>query len=67
MVSLCLYAQIMTNISKVYYSPKAKTGVRDFVLPIGAVRVKGPNTRFTNLVSGIVTIAVRMGSTNNGY
>ena len=63
MVSLCLYAQIMKNISKVYYSSKAKTDVHDFVLLIGAVRVEGPNTRFINLVSGIVTITVRMGST----
>ena len=51
------------NISKVYYSSKAKTNVHDFVLPIGAVRVEGPNTRFINLVSGIVTMTVRMGST----
>ena len=51
------------NISKVYYSSKAKTDVHDFVLLIGAVRVEGPNTRFINLVSGIVTITVRMGST----
>ena len=62
-VSLCLYAPIVKNISKVYYSSKAKTNVHDFVLPIGAVRVEGPNTRFINLVSGIVTITVRMGST----
>ena len=64
MVSLCLYAQIMKKYtSKVCYSSKAKTDVHDFVLPIGAVRVEGPNTRFINLVSGIVTITVRMGST----